>query len=97
MLAKFKTYQLAVQLYEACDLIHAKPYFKDQLMRASLSVVLNLAEGNDKPTIKDKRRYFNIALGSLRETQACLMLLKRVDEAQIADQVGACLYRLTRG
>ncbi len=97
MLAKFKTYQLAVQLYETCDLIQAKSYLKDQLMRASLSVVLNLAEGNDKPTIKDKRRFFNIALGSLRETQACLMLLKRAEEAKIADQVGACLYRLTRG
>ena len=39
---------------------------RDQLKRASLSVVLNLAEGNAR-TGKDKRNRFAIAEGSARE------------------------------
>lgn len=45
---------------------------KDQMDRASLWVVLNLAEGAAKPTIKDRKKFFYIAMGSLRETQAIL-------------------------
>lgn len=96
MLKNFKTYHLAVGLYQSCEKISTKRYVKDQLSRASLSIVLNLAEGSAKPTIKDRKKFYAIALGSLRETQAILDILDRTQELKIADQIGACLYRLSR-
>ena len=48
---------------------------KDQLDRASTSVVLNLAEGNGKRSHPDRCRYFDIARGSGVECAACLDVL----------------------
>ena len=97
MLKNFRTYQLAVQLYEGCEKVQARHHLKDQLLRASLSIVLNTSEGSAKPTEKDRRRLYGIALGSCRETQSLLQLLKQDSLFNIADQVGGCLYRLTHG
>ena len=59
---------------------------------------MNLAEGNAKSSPKDKRRFFEIALGSLRECQIILQL-ERVTDSElldVADHLGGCLYKLTR-
>jgi four helix bundle protein len=48
---------------------------KDQLDRASTSVVLNLAEGNGKRSFKDRSRFFDMARGSGVECAACLDVL----------------------
>lgn len=45
---------------------------KDQLLRASLSVMLNIAEGSGRYTNADKRHYFHQSRGSAFETLACL-------------------------
>ncbi|MAZ47352.1 MAG: hypothetical protein CME65_02235 [Halobacteriovoraceae bacterium] len=69
---------------------------KDQLLRASSSVALNLAEGNARRTNKDRLKFFNIALASLREVQ---MICKLEDLNRItgkADQVGGMIYALNR-
>jgi four helix bundle protein len=42
----------------------------DQLRRAGLSIILNIAEGCDKGTDPDFNRYLMIALGSLNEVVA---------------------------
>ena len=81
-------------MYERCEHLNLKYYLKDQLLRASLSVVLNIVEGSAKCSLKDRRRFYNIALASLRETQVLLQLTKRQEEFKISDQLGACLYRL---
>ena len=96
MLKQFRTYQQAVELYKQCKPIKAERYIKDQLMRASLSVVLNLAEGSAKPTPRDRKRYYSISLGSLREVQAILELLEMEELFKKADALGAGLYRLSR-
>ena len=44
----------------------------DQVTRASLSVVLNIAEGSGKSSVKDLNRFLDISLGSLYETLACV-------------------------
>lgn len=49
---------------------------KDQLERASLSVVLNIAEASSRRTKKDFSRFIIMALGSLNEVIACLDILK---------------------
>ncbi len=50
---------------------------KDQLDRASTSIVLNLAEGNGKRSYPDRCRYFDTARGSGVECAACLDVLVR--------------------
>ncbi|HVZ65963.1 MAG TPA: four helix bundle protein [Lacunisphaera sp.] len=61
---------------------------KDQLDRASTSVVLNLAEGNGKRSALERCRFFDIARGSAVECAACLDVLRvkgRVTETEIAE------------
>ncbi len=90
----FRTYQLAVQFYKECLSLRLSGAFKDQFDRASLSVVLNLAEGSGKPTAKDRKRFYSIAMGSLRETQAILELSGNIAHLERSDKLAACLYRL---
>ncbi len=69
---------------------------KDQLERAASSIVLNLAEGSARTSVKERKRFYVIEFASLREVQALidmedsLALLNKV-----ADQLGASLYKLT--
>ena len=72
MLQNFRTYQLAVQLYRDCEIIPAKHYLKDQLLRAASSIALNLSEGSAKPSKKERTRFYTIAFASLREVQALI-------------------------
>ena len=97
MLKNFRTFDLAVELYRGCEKVQARSHLRDQLLRASLSIVLNTSEGSAKPSPKDRKRFYGIALGSCREVQVLLMLLGQAELSCIADQVGACLYRLTHG
>jgi four helix bundle protein len=48
---------------------------RDQLDRASTSIVLNLAEGNGKHTSSDRCRFFDISRGSALECAAALDVL----------------------
>jgi len=59
--------------------------------------LLNLAEGNAKPSIKEKRGYYQTAYASLKECESILRLAKIENEEIIkqADFLGACLYKLT--
>lgn len=43
VLKGFKTYELAVRLYKECEQLKARSHIKDQLLRASLSIMLNLS------------------------------------------------------
>ena len=65
--------------------------FRDQLKRSSLSIALNLAEGQAKNGA-DRRRFYKIAYGSARET-LCAMRILDFDLSEI-DQICAMLYRL---
>jgi four helix bundle protein len=95
-LQKFRTYQLALQFHQACRALKLPRYLSDQMMRASSSVVFNVAEGAGKITPADQRRFYAIALGSLRETQAGLDMLGSAPDqvTRLGDQLGAHLYRL---
>ena len=95
-LKKFKVFNLASTLYQHCEKLKLPHHLKSQLLRASSSIALNIAEGSGKRTFKDQRRFYYIAYGSCKETMAILMLAK-VDNPYIldlADHVGACLYKL---
>ncbi len=95
MLKKFYVYQLSVEFYRAGQKIKLPRHLRDQFDRASSSIALNLAEGNGKPTKKDKRKYFCISMGSLRECQAVLGLVDADSQiVALANQIGACLSKL---
>lgn len=77
---KLKVYQDALRFVAWIDplleRLPGKLAAKDQLDRASTSVVLNLAEGNGKRSHPDRCRYFDIARGSAVECAACLDVLR---------------------
>ena len=56
-------------------------YIRDQLKRASISVVINIAEGSGKFSKADKRNFYTISRGS---TYECVSLLELIlEEGQI--------------
>ena len=91
---KFKTYQLALKFYHNSQKLHLSSPHRDQFKRAISSIVLNLAEGSAKPTAKDRKKFYYISLGSLREVQAILNIIGHIDLAKQADELGAYLYKL---
>jgi four helix bundle protein len=67
----------------------AKAAAKDQLNRASISIPLNIAEGNGKFSARDRARFLEMARGSALECAACLDVLfvrKLASEQQVAGQ-----------
>ena len=94
---KFRTLDLAIRFYGLIENIQIAHHLREQLLRAASSVALNLSEGNAKYSYRDKKRIYQIAMGSLRESQTILKLAKHTDSEieQVADQLGACLYKLT--
>jgi four helix bundle protein len=96
MLSQFRTYQLAVQFHHSVRSVALPGYLKDQMLRASSSIALNLSEGSAKPTRRDQLKFFYIAMGSLRECQSVLDLSPQSYPALVkqADVLGAHLYRL---
>lgn len=51
---------------------------RDQLLRSSQSIALNIAEGNGKRSPADRPRFFEIARGSAMESAATLDVLVAV-------------------
>ena len=62
----FRTYDLAVQLYQVCKKLRISPVLRNQLERASSSVALNLAEGQGRCTTADQKHFFSLTLVSVR-------------------------------
>ncbi len=68
---------------------------RDQLDRASTSIVLNLAEGNGKFTAPDRCRFFDISRGSALECAASLDVLAAKGRCE-AEVVSAGKERLRK-
>lgn len=97
MLQNFKAYRLARDVYQFSKSLRVPKFLHEQLLRASSSVVLNIAEGSGKRTAHDQARFYSIALGSLRECQA-IFDMETIRDPKLAstiDQLGAILYRLS--
>ena len=69
-----------------------------QLRRASVSIPANIAEGYAKQSDLDKKRFYNIAQGSLNEVRYYLRLVHDLSYADTAkllvslDEIGKMLY-----
>ena len=98
MRQNFRTYNLAVDFYRIARTLRFPTHLREQLNRAASSVVLNLAEGAGRATRADQNRFFSIAFGSLRESQAILDLAENTNSevAKSADSLAAHIYRLIK-
>ncbi|HET6404284.1 MAG TPA: four helix bundle protein [Candidatus Thermoplasmatota archaeon] len=63
----------------------ARADLRDQMRRASTSVVLNIAEGANGFAPRDKARYYRIAQGSAGECLAALDLARQVGPGSADD------------
>jgi len=105
---KLDVYRLSIGyvawVYEKADSLNGvhRPA-RDQWLRASQSIPLNIAEGNGKTAEADRRRYFEIARGSALECAAIqdvLVVGKALDEQESQerkielDRMAAMLSRL---
>jgi four helix bundle protein len=86
---KLRAYQEALRFMAwvepLFEKLPAKLAARDQLDRASTSIVLNIAEGNGKRSHPDRCRFFDIARGSVLECAACLDVLvikQRIPQAE---------------
>ncbi|MEW6607592.1 MAG: four helix bundle protein [bacterium] len=76
-----KVYQKALDFIDKIFKVYKKldPEYKysigNNLIRAGLSITNNLAEGNGKKSVKEKRRYFATSSDSTRE---CISIFVRV-------------------
>jgi four helix bundle protein len=75
--SKLHVYQVALELHALCATLVAplNRIVRDQLERASLSVVLNCAEAGGRRSKRDKARYYAISRGSSTEVAALLDVL----------------------
>ena len=76
---RLNVYQRSIQFAEWVETHSAKRRPRDELQRqlgrASLSIPLNIAEGNGRTSPRDRARFFDTARGSAFECAACLDVL----------------------
>lgn len=98
MLTSFRSYQVAVDFYRLAQTQQAPRHLRDQLLRAASSAVLNLGEGSAKRSPADRRRFYEIALGSIRECETIVVLLEPHSTrlAEPIDKLARHVYQLVR-
>ena len=83
--------------------IRKEYYLKDQLLRASLSISNNIAEGFERGGKKEFKRFLIIANGSAAEVKSMLLLLMEdenyIDKNEIEVLIGKIDYcmKMTKG
>jgi len=78
---KFPVYKKAREFY--CKILlltdsMTNLSLKDQIRRASLSIVLNIAEGSAKKSDKDFARFLEMSIGSANEVASCVDIMKSI-------------------
>ena len=104
---KLDVYRTAIEYvgwaYRLCERLKEHRNARDQLLRASQAIPLNIAEGNGKGTEGDRRRYFEIARGSALECGAVQDVLEvcgaispteNEEAKKLLDRIVAMLTRL---
>lgn len=100
-------YRVAIEyvgwVYRLSERLRGHRNARDQLLRASQAIPLNIAEGNGKATDGDRRRYFEIARGSALECGAAQDVLEvcgaisskeNAEAKELLDRIVAMLTKL---
>ncbi len=86
--------------------IHVDKNIKDQLLRAAISIMLNIAEGSGRFTKPDKRNFYVIARGSCFGCVAIFNYLKDIHQMNPSDfdkyyseleEISKMLFSLIKG
>jgi four helix bundle protein len=84
---KLSVYQRAKEFNNLCSKVVERnaldKNIKNQLTRAALSIVLNIAEGSGKKTKADRNSFFVISRGSLYE---CVSILDILNDAKLIQE-----------
>jgi four helix bundle protein len=73
-----KSCRLSVRIYEL--LRECRDYgMKDQMLRASISIPSNIAEGTERKSIADFKRFISIAQGSAAELRTQVYISRQVN------------------
>ncbi len=79
--AKLLTYELRVTLAPVNDYS-----FRDQIFRASLSIMNNIAEGFGRRTDRELKHFLHVARGSTAEVRSMLILASELNYISAAKQ-----------
>jgi four helix bundle protein len=95
-----RCYRVAVEAQALAVGLLAPEYrvLRDQLERASLSVVLNISEGAGRRSRNDKRRHYAIARGSAMEAAAAVHVIvaRGIADAGACSRVRALYVRVVQ-
>ncbi len=75
-----KSHELVIEIYNATAGFPAKEQFglTNQIRRAVVSIISNIAEGFGRRTTADRLRFYDMARASLQEVQAQLLVARDV-------------------
>ncbi len=99
-----QSYALSIEAYTITKLLPDSERYNliSQIQRASLSVYLNIAEGCSRRSNKERKRYFEMARGSLIEIDSALdiavglQFLKK-DQIEIIGEMIVKTFKLLSG
>ncbi|WP_020537527.1 four helix bundle protein [Lewinella cohaerens] len=77
--------KLAVAIYQLKGEINKDYGLRDQLRRASISIMNNIAEGYGRFSNKEKIRYLEIAQSSTNEVQSMLFILEDLSYLELTE------------
>jgi four helix bundle protein len=97
-MTNFKTYQKSIEFYHLCRKLILPSYLKTQLLRASSSITLNLAEGAAKFSKIEQRKFYRISYSSLKECDAIFDLhnIDILNIRQLSLHLGKMLFCLIK-
>jgi len=83
-------------IFEKCDIANKKfPYsLTDQILRASVSVMSNIAEGFGAGSDKNFIKYINISIGSVNEVKSLLYVF--MDQKYFSESEFNEIYKLAK-
>jgi four helix bundle protein len=97
---KLRVYHLALDLQVMTSVLVPSLHrvLRDQFERASLSVVLNIAEGSGRHSRRQKRYHYGVARGSATECAAMsdVLRLRRLAPSNECDRVRRLAVRITQ-
>ncbi|MDD3296360.1 MAG: four helix bundle protein [Candidatus Omnitrophica bacterium] len=82
-----KGYELVLAIYKLSRHFPSDEKFglTQQIRRAAVSVIANIAEGNKRKSSKDFKHFLNISEGSLEEVKCYLILSRDLGYIKVAD------------